>query len=335
MRRWILPLAVVAFVVVVLLRATELRELGRTLARGRWPWVMAAALLQVAYYLVYAGLCHAAFGLVGMRSRFREVFVVLLGSMFANVVVPTGGAAGAALFMDDAARRGESAARAAAGLLLIMAATVTALALTCGASLVYLAGRHDLRSLEVWGMVVLAVMVAGMGFLLALGLWLPEALAGALQGMAAATVRVARWLRLPDPLGPDWAAGTAAEFQSAAGALRGRPLGLAGLLGIALAMTVLDVASIAALFLAFRAPLHAGVVVAGYGFGILSWLLSPIPQGIGVVEGVMTLVYTSLGVRAEAATLVVLSFRGLTFWLPMLAGFLLLRRLRSLRPEGR
>jgi uncharacterized membrane protein YbhN (UPF0104 family) len=54
-----------------------------------------------------------------------------------------------------------------------------------------------------------------------------------------------------------------------------------------------------------------------------------------VVEGVMTLVYTSLGVAAEPATLIVLSFRGLTFWLPMFAGFLLLRRLRSLRAEAR
>jgi hypothetical protein len=31
----------------------------------------------------------------------------------------------------------------------------------------------------------------------------------------------------------------------------------------------------------------------------------------------------------------VLSFRGLTFWLPTLVGFVLLRRLRSLRPEAR
>ena len=62
-------------------------------------------------------------------------------------------------------------------------------------------------------------------------------------------------------------------------------------------------------------------------------ILSPVPQGIGVVEGVMALVFASLGVPAGSATVIALAFRGLTFWLPMAAGFLLLRQLRSLRAE--
>jgi uncharacterized protein (TIRG00374 family) len=297
--------------------------------------VAAAAALQCAYYALYAALCHAAFGLVGMRGRFREVLAVLLGSMFANVVVPTGGAAGAALFMDDAARRGESPARAAAGLLLVMAAIVSALALVTAGSLVYLARGHNLESLEVWGAAALVPLLAGLALLLGLGLRFPRGLQALLRWTAAAVGATARAFRLTSPLDSEWAASTAAEFVSAGAALRERPWGPARLLGLALAMTVIDVASIAALFLAFRVAPHPGVVVAGYAFGILSWLLSPIPQGIGVVEGVMTLVYTSLGVRPEAAALIVLGFRGLTFWLPMFAGFLLLRRLRSLRTEGR
>ncbi len=335
MRRWIFPLAVIAFLWVVIARRTELDGLARTLARGQWPWVAAAAALQAAYYLAYAALCWVAFAVVGVKSRFREVFAVLLGSMFANVVVPTGGAAGAALFMDDAARRGQSAARAAAGLLLAMAAIVSALALVTAATMVYLARRHELRSLEVWGLVALVLLLIGIALLLGLGLWLPRGLFALLRATAAAVGFAARAFRLESPLEPEWAARTADEFAAAGLALRARPLGLLLLLGIALGMSFVDIASLGTLFLAFRAALRPGVVVAGYAFGILSWLLSPIPQGIGVVEGVMTLVYTSLGVPAEAATLVVLSFRGLTFWLPMFAGFLILRRLRSLQPEAR
>ena len=335
MRRWIFPLAVVALLAVLIARRTELDELALTLARGRWPWVAAAAVLQGAYYLLYAALCRAAFGVVGMRSRFREVLVVLLGSMFANVVVPSGGAAGAALFMDDAARRGESPARAAAGLLLAMTAILTALALVLAGSLVYLARRHELQGLEVWGAVALAAMDAGLILLLVLGLRFPRALHALLGGAASAQGAVSRALRLPGGPRAGWAEGISGEFVAVAAALRAQPLGPARLLALALAMTGLDVASLGALFLAFRQAPWPGVVVAGYAFGILSWLLSPVPQGIGVVEGVMTLVYSSLGVRPEPATLIVLSFRGLTFWLPMFAGFLLLRRLRSLRPGAR
>jgi len=333
-RRWLLPLAVLAFVVVVIARRTELDELARTLARGRWPWVAAAAALQCAYYLFYAALCHASFAVVGMRSRFREVLVVLLGSMFANVVVPSGGAAGAALFVDDAARRGESPARAAAGLLLAMTAILAALTLALSASLAWLARRHELQGLEVGGAAALVAMLLALLLPLALGLGLPRALHALLRGAAAAARGLCRLVRLPGP-GPDWAGRTAGEFVAVADGLRARPARPLGLLAIALGMTALDLATLAALFLAFREALRPGVVLAGYAFGILSWLLSPVPQGIGVVEGVMTLVYTSLGVRAGPAALIVLSFRGLTFWLPMLAGFVLLRRLRSLRPEAR
>jgi uncharacterized membrane protein YbhN (UPF0104 family) len=334
-RRWIFPLAVIAFFAIVIARHTELDELARTLARGRWPWVAAAAALQCAYYGLWAVLLATAFGIVGLPSRVRGVLVVLLGSMFANVVAPAGGAAGLLLFMDDAARRGGSPARAAAGLLLSMTAILTALALVLVGSLAYLSGRHELAALEIGGAVILVLMIAALGLLLVLGLWFPGGLRATLEWVASRLGQAAGALRLPSPVPAGWAARTTEDFTSAGQGLRGRPGGLAWLLGLALGMTVLDVASVGALFLAFgRAP-APGALVSGYALGILSWLVSPVPQGIGVVEGVMTLVYTSLGVRPETAALVVLSFRGLTFWLPMAAGFVLLRRLRSLRPETR
>jgi uncharacterized membrane protein YbhN (UPF0104 family) len=56
------------------------------------------------------------------------------------------------------------------------------------------------------------------------------------------------------------------------------------------------------------------------------------PQGVGVVEGGMALAYTSLGIPGPVAAAVVLGFRGLNVGLnvglPVLAGFLLLRRNR-------
>ena len=66
--------------------------------------------------------------------------------------------------------------------------------------------------------------------------------------------------------------------------------------------------------------------------GILFWNISPVPQGIGVVEGVMALVYTSLGIQGFIAALIVLAFRSLNFWLPMLLGFILFRKVKILKP---
>jgi len=48
---------------------------------------------------------------------------------------------------------------------------------------------------------------------------------------------------------------------------------------------------------------------------------------LGPVEGIMFLTYSALGVMPEAATLVTLVYRGLSFWLPFVTGFAALRRL--------
>ena len=114
-RRWILWLLIIGFVWLVFSRLTEIENLLKTLAQGKWTWVLAAVLLEITHYLVYAALFHSAFGTVEVKSRVRGLIPVALGSLFINVVAPTGGAGGAALFVDDAARRGQSAARATAG----------------------------------------------------------------------------------------------------------------------------------------------------------------------------------------------------------------------------
>lgn len=59
------------------------------------------------------------------------------------------------------------------------------------------------------------------------------------------------------------------------------------------------------------------------------YVVSITPGGIGVVEGVIALVYTSLGVPADKAAVITIAFRGLSFWLPMLVGFILIRKTHS------
>jgi hypothetical protein len=126
-----------------------------------------------------------------------------------------------------------------------------------------------------------------------------------------------------------WVERNTNEFNSAAEAITRHPGGLARTFGFAFLAHLLDLACLNLLFLAFGQPVGVGVLVAGYAMAILFWIVSITPQGIGVVEGVMVLVFTSLGVPAEVATTVSLAFRGLTFWLPLALGFILLRRVSS------
>lgn len=74
-------------------------------------------------------------------------------------------------------------------------------------------------------------------------------------------------------------------------------------------------------------------LAATFEIGVLFLVISPIPMGIGVVEGVMALVTISLGVPGEAATVITLAFRGLPFWLPFAISFMLLRQVKAFGAE--
>ncbi|HET6456800.1 MAG TPA: flippase-like domain-containing protein [Armatimonadota bacterium] len=333
-RRWILWLLIIGFVWILVSRHTEIEKLADTLAQGQWQWVLLAILLQIVYYIVYAGLYQSAFYLVEVRRGLFSLLPVLFGSLFINVIAPTAGTAGTALFIDDAARHGQSPARTAAGALLVLITELTAFVLVLVVGMAYLFRQHDLQTYEIVGAVLLMLLIASLSAVLLLGLWWPDLLRRLLTWAESVTNRVKRLLR-PRSEPTHLAAHSAAEFTEAAGAIRQHPRRLIPVFGIALTLHVIDIACLYTLFLAFRQPVMLGPLVAGYSMAILFWVVSITPQGIGVVEGVMALVYTSLGIPSARATIIALAFRGLAFWLPLLIGFIVIRRTKSFRLEER
>lgn len=333
-RRIVLVLTVL-FIWLVVSRFTELEQLKSTLAQGQWSWIFAAILSQILYYVVFTGSYQSAFYTVDISTRTRDLIPVTLGSLFINVVVPAGGAGGAALFTEDLARRGKPAARAASGVLLQLIADFSAFTLLLIPGLIYLFIQHDLKIYEIVAAIILLLVTIGLSSVLMLGLWKPEWL----KWLFAWTQYTAGWIygrfNRSLSLADDWAQKNAEEFNQASAAVASHPLRLMRTVAIALLAHLIDIMSLYLLFKAFNQPISIGVLVAGYAVGILFWIVSITPQGIGVVEGVMTLTFTSLGIPAAVAATVVLAFRGLTFWIPMLLGFFAVQRLHTISPNQR
>jgi hypothetical protein len=80
-------------------------------------------------------------------------------------------------------------------------------------------------------------------------------------------------------------------------------------------------------FLAFKIPISIGTIIACFSISTLFVIISPTPAGIGVVEGALTLALTSMYISIEDAAVITFSYRGITFWLPMLVGMISLRAL--------
>jgi hypothetical protein len=330
-RRWVLWLLIFAFIGVVISRFEEVRTLAVTLSHGHWEWVAAAALGQLLFYVLYAAIYEVSFSTVGVHSRILDLLPVVFVSIFVNVAVPTGGTSGLALFVDDASRRGQSPARTAAGLLLVLAADFSAFTVLLGLGLANLATLRDLKDYELTASSMLLVVIAGLATALFLGLWRPWMLLHLLKIAQKTVSRVGNWLRRGDLLSEHWAADNAMEFAAASAAIAAHPIKLAKAFAVALIAHIVNFGSLYALFLAFYQPIPPGSLLSGYTIGNLFWIISITPQGIGIVEGIMTLVFVSLSVPVGLAAIIVIAYRGLGFWLPLIVGFFLLHHVRSFK----
>jgi uncharacterized protein (TIRG00374 family) len=330
-RRTLFWLLVIAFLWIVITRLTEIQSLAETLAQGQWQWVLAAFWLQLLYYTLVAASYQAAFKAVGVNSRVLHLIPITFASIFVGVAAPSIGASAAALFVDDAAQRGQSATRTAVGSLLYLIANLAAFFVVLVVGMIYLFVQDNLRSYQVIAALTLVFFMALMVGVLLLGLWRPALLRRLLAWIQRTLNGALARFRRPPALKEDWAEGTASEFSEAAAAIAQRPAGLRNTVLLALLSHLVDIASLLALFWAFNQPVGTGVLVAAYAMGILFWIVTIVPHGIGVVEGVMTLVIASLGVPADRAAVITLAFRGLSFWLPFAIGFFMLRRLRAFK----
>jgi uncharacterized protein (TIRG00374 family) len=330
-RRFLFWFLLIGFLWLVISRLADARQLALTLARGQWQWVLVAALLQLAYFMFVAASYQSAFDTVEEPSRILELLPLVLGSIFMSVVAPSAGTSGAALFIDDAAQRGRSPGRIASGTILQIIANFVAFTLILITGMAYLFAQHDLQSYEIAGAAVLLLMITGLTSMLLMGLWKTDLLRHMLDRLQRALNGVAQRFHRPHILALDRAARNTDDFIQASSAAARRPDRLLRTVLLAFVANLINLLCLYTLFLAFRQPIQAGPLTAGYAMGILFLIVSIIPQGIGVVEGIMVLVYTSLNVPIETATTISLAFRGLTFWLPFVLGFLSLRRTRTFR----
>jgi uncharacterized protein (TIRG00374 family) len=78
-------------------------------------------------------------------------------------------------------------------------------------------------------------------------------------------------------------------------------------------------------FLAFHVPLSVGTLIAGLAIGYLFVYVSPTPSGVGFVEGILTLTLSSMYVPVEDATVIMLTYHGVTFWMMLLFGLIAFR----------
>jgi len=327
MRRHQFLIAIILLLAIYLAisRFTEVREVVETLQRGQILWLGLAVLVQLIWLVNIARQFQATYHLLNMDVALSHVLPLVVMSNFVNVAAPSGGVGGIAVFVADARRRHLSTARVTiAGVLFVLSEYFGYLCVLAVGFWVLLRYNH-LTATDIGASIILLLTALALAGLLALGARSAEALERVLAWAARAVNSAVRPFLGQDYLSEARAHTFAAEAAEGLSALRtgwrGYLLPAAlSLFGKGLLITILYLT-----FLAFNEPVSADTLIGGFSIGSLFLIVSPTPSGLGIVEGAMTLALKSLGVPLEAATVITLAYRGLTFWMPLGYGFIALR----------
>lgn len=326
-RRILLWVVILFFAWIVIRHINEIETLLQTLRTGQWSWILATLTLQLFVTLGRTFLFFVSMRLFGIHHRFRYLLALILGVNFINAMAPSGGMSGIALFIDDAKRNGKSVIKTAVSTLLATVSDFSAFCLFLLGGLIVLLRQNELQPYELITGLIMFFYAGGMVLLLLLGLKAPGWLERQLRRLQQAINHVGRWFKRPNWLADDWARTHAHEVAQSSHLMAAKPRLLLVTISIALIIHLLNLLSLYTIFLAFHLPTTASLIIAGYAMTILFTIISPTPNGMGVVEGLVPLIYGTMGLVPTDATLVTLVFRGITFWLPLLLGFVLLRRL--------
>ncbi|MFD4409425.1 YbhN family protein [Streptomyces sp. NPDC058467] len=295
--RPVLCLLPLALVLVVAVRHTSVLVEGfGHLGSAEWPWLLAAA---VATCLTWVAAAFTRQGAVMQRLPARRLLATQFAAGAANHLLPTGLGAGAVnlRFMTVC---GVPLARSSAALALYMLAeSVARLGLLLGL-LVAFPGALRVGSLLPHGSIGPLLL----GAVLALC-------------AAAASLLLVRRLRTAVSAFLRTALGEARSVHS-------RPSRALALWGGSLAFPLLQAAGLAAVGRALQLPVPPVHMAVAYLAATVAVALVPTPGGIGSVEAALIVALVAAGGPVAMATAVVLAYRIITVWLPLLPGALTL-----------
>jgi uncharacterized protein (TIRG00374 family) len=329
MRKIIVACVLLLAIGFIIFRFSELQNILDTLHHSNYRFLIAAVIIELIWFYNSATVYSVLYRLVGLKEESSHLILVATAANFVNVVAPSVGIGGMAVFLDDAHRRNHSTGRVTVVGVLYILFDYIAFFCVLALGLIVLVRRNNLNAGELTAVAILLAIAAGVAFLLYLGYKSAQRLGLALSWLARLINRIMHPFIHRDYLQEDRAHFFAREISEGISMLRGKRKELLWPFLYSLNNFALLLCVLAFTFLTLGTPFTVGTLVGGFAISYLFLIVSPTPSGLGVMEGVMTLVLTSLGVKLEAAALITLTYRFITFWFPLLVGLVAFRILGS------
>lgn len=280
-----------------------------------------AVIIMVARHVVQAMSYNEAFGAVGHKTGLWHNIVLIFSLVFINTFCLFSGATGVAFIIDDAHRRGCDIGMSTSGAILSQIGYFAAVFLISiiGFTTMLIAGTMNVVFL-IGGLLLAGTLLVLVSFFF-MGYYKPGWLVKLFRTVETIINKVIGIAKksLPD----SWGKSTAQSFINSALVLAHNPKGALITVFYAAASALLNMACLIAIGVAFGFD-QIAPLIAAFSVAAIAVILSPTPQGVGVVEAAIAAILTSAGCSLSVATAIALVYRGIMFWIPFCIGALLL-----------
>jgi glycosyltransferase 2 family protein len=317
----------------------DLADVAVVLGRGQPSWIVIAVVLQLLWFLNQVLLYRSIYHLLDLPARTTGLLPIVLASNFLNFVTPSASLGAVALFLDDARQRGLDPGKVALASVVRLLLNLVWFGMLLTFTLVALSLRMELMIQYVVAAVLLlggaAAVVAG----LVMAALRPDVLGELLGWVGHLFDRLGRALLGRDLFAEERARRFGLQFGQAASALWSGRRRLPQPWFHVMLFDGLQLSVLYAMVRAFPgdgAALGPVTLVVVYTLGVLFSVVAVTPQGLGLVEVTLVGALTMVGMTMGRAAIVVLAYRGFSFWMPLLVGLAALRWVSGLgRPSAR
>lgn len=292
-----------------------------TMMTGALVPIIVSIVLMLGRHLVQAASYDAAFEAVGHRTGFWHNVVLIFSLVFINTFCLFSGATGVAFIIDDAHREGCDAGQSTGGAILSQIGYFAAVFVISVIGFVTMWISGHMNTVFLIGGLLLAGVLVVLSSLFFIGHFKPrilyrvflllEKLLNKLLGVIHKSMKVG------------WGRTTAHSFVATSNLLAANPKGSAITVAYASFSAILNMACLVAIGYAFGFE-NVEALVAAFAVAAISVILSPTPQGVGVVEAMIAAILTAYGCSVATAAAIALVYRGIMFWIPFCIGAVML-----------
>ena len=303
----------------------ELKLIIETVGRSDGRWLLVAVAVQFLWLVMIAANMQSTYRLIGIDETLTRLVPLTAAANFINAIAPSYGIGAMAVFITDGQRRGKPAGKVSTASFLYLVYDYAGFMIVLALGFIVFIER-DLLTPVLIGAAIFAVSIGvTLIVLTTAGVLSADRMERSLVGLTDLGNRLLRPFSKRTLLDRTKSSALGRQMTEGLKEIRHSPRsliipGIYALLRKAVMASILYLVSVA-----FHTPFDLGTLVASFSISYLFTIASITPSGVGFVEGAMALTQTAMGINPAISVGIALTYRGLTFWLVLLYGFIALR----------